>query len=298
MCTEIIEKSFEDCDHKRNIECHQKYSCVCEVDVSKKLKCGHSVVTECSKKPNNINCFNIVNTQLKCGHFKDTPCYSLQQYEEKVKRSIISEEQLQDEFFQCENIVEKCYIGCGHTITYKCSKKGLFKLCIEMVSKKLKCGHICRVECYKNPIDTKCVELVDLQLDCGHTIQIECHEKKFNNSRKFCDKVVRKRIQKCGHFVNIPCYHDTSTVSCNHYSHKDRHQYHRTDETDKRFSRTYINNQENYNRNNNYHSDNIRSLKDYYNSNSEGRNEDYDREKRDYKQQNSQYSMARLTRKK
>jgi hypothetical protein len=287
LCKEIIEKSFKKCDHKINIECCDKDLINCEVIVSKELKCGHNILTECFRNSETIRCSELVKIQLKCGHFKDEACHSVRKYNEEIdsirKNSIVyqklsdkgylCEELAEKKYFKCDNIVENFFEDCGHTIKLKCSEKDLFKRCNEIVPKELKCGHIKNLKCHEDSIDSYCTELVDFELNCGHIKKIKCNELKETKSFKdICDKLIRKRIQGCGHFVNIPCYRAHSDVLCNHPSHTERQQYYDTDEEARNdYKRLYRSNKY-YN---NYDSSTSESLKNYKNSKNPNKHENY-----------------------
>jgi hypothetical protein len=98
-----------------------------------------------------------------------------------------------------------------------------------------------------------------------------------------CDKIAKKIVQSCGHFVNIPCNQDVSTVLCNHKSHQERRQfkyYNRneayTGETWSDRSNKSLNNNANksIDDNNNHSGNNI--------SKHDNEDDDYKRETRNY----------------
>ena len=186
-CQEIIHKAFKECEHTLNIECYKKDSIICEVRVSKVLKCGHSVLTSCSTDSNTFKCLELASTELNCGHLKDVVCYKKQEYESAKDSKISMLKQINskgnDEAFKCETLVDKSFKTCSHTIRVKCCEQNLikFQVCNQIVSKELKCGHSVEINCNLDPNLCKCMHLVELKLDCGHIKKVRCHEEQISN---------------------------------------------------------------------------------------------------------------------
>lgn len=116
--------------------------------------------------------------------------------------------------------------------------------------------------------------------------KIKCNELKGKENFKYiCDKLVRKRIQDCGHFVNIPCYRAHSDILCNHQSHTERQQNYYTDEVARNDNKRFYKSNKYYKE---YDSSTGGSLKNYKNSKTQNKNENYKwnniRDRNEYKQ--------------
>jgi len=226
-CKEIVHKTFKECEHTLNIECYKKDSIICQQNVFKELKCGHSVLAKCSTEIDTIECLELTNTELKCGHYKDVVCFKKQKY----LLAKDSKCELKEADYKCESLIDKSFKNCSHITKIKCCEQNSIKVCTTTVSKELKCGHSITINCHLDPNQHQCMQLVELKLDCGHITKVRCHEeqeyqilknsKSQNNilliSQFVCREIVEKVFQDCKHIIKVECCEKNSLKfqSCN-----------------------------------------------------------------------------------
>ena len=234
VCKEIIEKKFNDCSHKLNIECFKRDLIIkCKVSIPKLMKCGHSVLTMCCEDPDTVACMELLNTKLNCGHFKDLACHVIREYQSFNSDTLLKYETKLSESkitslpnIKCSEVVEKTLENCGHKIEIKCFETAYFQKCIKKVVKILKCGHNLQLNCHKDPAHMKCSELVRTQLPCGHFKKIKCYineqylvlgesgkfDSVIDSSELICEKVVEKYFQECNHIAKVKCFENKCCV--------------------------------------------------------------------------------------
>ncbi|KAL4426728.1 hypothetical protein ABPG74_006100 [Tetrahymena malaccensis] len=196
------------CYHICKQTCHQdqKYCnpLLCDEMISKQLSCGHMYQGRCGDLIKH-QCKKIVTVfNYNCGHYQDkVPCF----------KSKINE-------IQCKKVLKFKKFKCGHNFEVECCKLEYenqkikskilnelqLKPCEVKCEKPLNCKHKCQQLCHNhnNSCDqTICNVLVNKKLDCGHH---EYQDKCGNRSQYQCQKLVKVIYDKCGHYVNIPCF--------------------------------------------------------------------------------------------
>ena len=93
----------------------------------------------------------------------------------------------------------------------KCPEGG----CQEKCSVRLDCGHSCPRFCH--PVDTehkliKCKQTCPKVLVCDHVCGQKCW--KCKPACLPCSKIVVKKIDRCGHEIEMPCHRDPSSYPC------------------------------------------------------------------------------------
>lgn len=172
-----------DCQHKCIEKCHQPHTKRCQNEITKVLKCGHSVLVHCYEDPNDIKCPLPCEESLVCGH----RCKALCGEEHTIF---------------CDEPVEKKLI-CGHLLSLFCSENIGAVKCPHECRKKLECGHMCENKC-SEPHTEKCLVSVTHKCIYGHKTQMQCYAV-FQQVVVECTVQCRRKLA-CGHSCRGSCF--------------------------------------------------------------------------------------------
>ncbi|XP_057379336.1 NFX1-type zinc finger-containing protein 1-like [Daphnia carinata] len=197
----------------------------CNVQVQRKLNCGHTTQTACYKDPLTIKCkFPKDVTLPDCGHRVEIPC---SEPPEKVVCPKPCDTRL-DCGHQCTELchVKKdpthqkyiCKKACSQKKVdcrenHKCGKKCFedCDLCLVKVNRTLPCGHSQIAECFLSDEKIKCTEIVNKTIiECMHSIRIECS---VIATRRLCKQPCEKYL-KCGHQCKKQCRETCTSLTC------------------------------------------------------------------------------------
>jgi hypothetical protein len=203
-CHELVLKEIPTCQHEQYVQCFiNPADFLCQEDVLKELKCGHSVMGKCGVE-HKKDCMQLVLKDFPCGHKAQIECYRSPQ------------------FYACRFKCQKV-LGCGHVCSGKCGtcNQGRTHIpCMKPCTRILFCGHkctsktccadecppckeICTLSCSHGPCGHKCNELC---IKCAEPCEWKCPHYKCTKpcgemcDRPPCDKSCEKKL-KCGH----PC---------------------------------------------------------------------------------------------
>lgn len=273
-----------DCEHICNLDCqhqipHSKISCAqpcrrncpvkhpcpkvcfekcggCQVEVLKRLPCGHKV--SCF---NQVKICNFINFSLsfqkflKCSEApRDAYCsILLLRWLDDCKHFVTAQCSAKTKGWKCSYSCERVLCADGHQCKKFCWEA--CGPCHEPVQRELDCGHLAQMECFRDPMKTKCQvpkevilpdchhrvqatcgdkqeEIVctvscDLRLDCGHQCTQKCHVKDDPDHIDYrCDKKCERNKANCksNHKCNKKCHEecdrcwvtDNRTLPCGH----------------------------------------------------------------------------------
>ena len=218
---------------------------ICEKMVVKILPCGHDKPMKCSQDPNIFSyCTNSCTNVLDCGHTCSRRCKEKCQCNTKVeiqlpcnhRKIVLCREKKKS--IKCNEKCERA-LNCGHACSGKCHEECATKLCKINVLKTLLCGHQQIVRCFQDPQTVFCSLPCQRQLNCGHSCpspcgrlcqEVQCKElcrKKcprghpcqrqchFGSSCYECTVPVKAKFPTCGHNVEVPCFINPATLTCN-----------------------------------------------------------------------------------
>ena len=183
LCIDLVEKSFNCCNHVVKIECDKVNSVEhCPQIVRKELKCGHSLEMYCHKDPNQSNCNELVLMELDCGHSKEIECDKFIEYKtfKESNDELKINSLLRSEKFACEKIVEKQFQPCNHIVKVKCSEN----LCNVLVRKRIpQCGHTMNdVPCFQSPSTIRCIHKSHYFSQSNNKTNMNANEKNYERS--------------------------------------------------------------------------------------------------------------------
>ncbi|XP_070575227.1 NFX1-type zinc finger-containing protein 1-like [Ptychodera flava] len=188
----------------------------CRITVERMIpKCGHVQKMFCYEKPEEFDCQEKCKHSCTEGHPCPLPCYvkcrPCMVNMEKVIPSCRHKQKVpcyqNPETFRCK---AACENECerGHTCPLKCHEK--CRPCIEKVAKEIPiCEHLQMVPCHLDPRDFNCQEPCKKKCGKGHPCPLRCFE-----GCSVCTIKIEKRIPKCYHIQNVPCYQDPSDFNC------------------------------------------------------------------------------------
>ncbi|XP_070575223.1 NFX1-type zinc finger-containing protein 1-like [Ptychodera flava] len=188
-CFVRVAKTIPKCGHVQEMFCYEnseEFLCQekCKHSCTEGHPCPFRCYVQCS-----LCMVNIEKTIPSCGHKQMVPCC-------QDPRNFRCQA-------PCENKCER-----GHTCPLKCHEA--CRLCIVKIEKEMpSCGHMQMVPCYQDPRSFKCQKPCQKKCENGHPCPLLCF--------KGCDKCiikVEKRIPKCDHIQNVPCYQDPSDFDC------------------------------------------------------------------------------------
>ncbi|KAL0477091.1 hypothetical protein AKO1_006100 [Acrasis kona] len=79
---------------------------------------------------------------------------------------------------------------------------------------QLPCGHTCPMNCHpkdRDHIEYKCMKKCGTGLDCGHKCAASCHD---GAECPPCSHMITRKLESCGHDVNVKCSDNLSSVVC------------------------------------------------------------------------------------
>ena len=175
---------------------------LCSFLVYKKVdECNHIIPLMCSVEPTHSECTKRCNQTLACGHACELLC-----------------KQNCDET-PCQREMEK-YCPCGHVNQMECSSDSDEFICKQPCLLPLACGHICPLSCEKTCEKAVCKKPCEFKFPCGHPCVGETGEPKacYEDCGK-CEKLVMKKLNGCGHELELPCserpLHSLCKKACN-----------------------------------------------------------------------------------
>ncbi|XP_022780981.1 NFX1-type zinc finger-containing protein 1-like [Stylophora pistillata] len=180
-----------DCGHPCSMRCTD--TCRCNSSIKVELECGHQKIILCRDKEHPQLCSERCERELDCGHICQAECHE----DCGTKR--------------CESAVSKC-LPCGHQQIVPCYMNPKEVSCNAPCERQLKCGHKCSSVCGRQCQEVQCQHLCETICKGGHACQKPCH---FNKPCGDCMEMVNVTIPSCKHSIEIYCYVELATVTCN-----------------------------------------------------------------------------------
>ncbi|XP_059169630.1 NFX1-type zinc finger-containing protein 1-like [Physella acuta] len=200
---------------------------MCEVFVTKTLKCGHEAAMPCGRDPDDHDCEARCPEIFDCSHQCSGKCGRCSRHREHPR----CETKVAYQFQPCEDVNDiPCYktkedppcericneiLDCEHRckgICSDCSKVG-HRACPEICNKILVCGHACKgrcKNCTSNEEHSSCNEKCNAKLECEHQCQGRCGDCAENPHPK-C-KQTCKGILACSHQCAGICWKCTENT--------------------------------------------------------------------------------------
>ena len=156
-CQEIVTRTFEDCEHTKDVCCHQE---TCPI-LCKKLCANdlHYCKELCHVGRSCKPCKVVIPKEMPvCKHSQLVPCF-------KDPASV-----------ECLEKCQKQYPKCNHYVEIECCRTPNHYECCHPCEKILDCGHQCKKRCGDLCNIYDCKEEVELKLDCDHYEKVECNK--------------------------------------------------------------------------------------------------------------------------
>lgn len=112
---------------------------------------------------------------------------------------------------QCQNHPNEKVLAMVAEDFSKCPEGGCTKVC----NVRLECGHACPRICHPYDRDHKlfqCQKRCNKKLSCRHQCRRRCYD--CTNKCGPCLEMVEKRVQECGHIIELPCYQPPTKAMC------------------------------------------------------------------------------------
>ena len=160
---------------------------LCVFSVEKRIEgCGHRVMLPCSVDPVHSLCTKLCKRILPCGHACELNCTE----ECTVK---------------CERLVMK-FCQFGHLNEMSCGFNSDDFECKQTCPFLLPCKHPCPLTCGEDCDDAVCKEPCHVKCDNGHPcVQKNGDLKPCSQECGQCFKIMTKKLDLCGHEMELPC---------------------------------------------------------------------------------------------
>ena len=247
-CDVVVKKRLP-CGHAKEMQCSVKPEDIfCDVPCERHLSCQHPCRGRCSDDCSKVQCTERVEKNLPCGHHQIS-CLCPDDVSQiicpnKCTRKLSCghvcigkcSEKCSDH--QCEEMVMK-KLNCPgkHHLRMQCAKDPTTITCSQSCRKKLECGHPCEGFCGQPCGTVKCMRKIEMTFHCGHKKWLPCSLRKTAIcrapclrpksscghlcrgwcgepcSKYSCNKPVT-RILRCGHKIEMRCFHNPEHVRC------------------------------------------------------------------------------------
>ena len=216
-CREIVERVIPNCGHQQEMECWVEEP-QCQTIVTKIMQtCGHDQNMPCSTSPLTVLCNSPCSKSCQNGHPCQKACYEycgrcnveVEKVIPKCNHKQMVPCFMQPELFECKapclKLCQNNLHPCPRLCSQSCGK------CRVMVPKTLlTCGHTVNIRCFKEPDPAKCRGECEKQCPNGlHKIKKLCPE-----NWPLCQEKVVRKLPKCSHSIEVPCFEDPSTIFC------------------------------------------------------------------------------------
>ena len=220
-CSEKVQRVMPKCGHTQKMKCSQHPKAVkCKEMVVKTMnRCGHEQEMFCSTHPNLHYCQAPCTKACEEGHPCRKKCYEdcsdCTEYVEKEMPICHHKQLIPCPFppilFKCRAPCTKsctqCQTPCERTCSEPCGS------CKVLIVKTVpECGHKQTVMCCENPKQANCTKICTKKCPNElHDVRKRCNEKWPN-----CREQVIKLLPRCLHVVTAECFHDSSSILCEH----------------------------------------------------------------------------------